>query len=101
MAALSFGFWVALFDHRYEALWVKALHRAFRPDGPRLRKHVSARLSELRLLRNRVAHHDSLQRVAIDTQHEHMLELARWPDPAAGVFLRETTPVTDFLSRRP
>jgi hypothetical protein len=39
VAALSFGFWTAMFGPHYEGLWRTTLHRiAARQDGKRLRR---------------------------------------------------------------
>lgn len=101
LAGLTFGFWTALFDHRYEPLWVSDLHRIVRPDGPRLRRDMARVLSDLRLLRNRAAHHDPLLRVPLDDRNEQLLTLVAWLDPAAGAFLARQSRVADLLRDRP
>jgi len=65
VAELSFGFWTSLLDVRYErsnVLWPHLL----RPTFPRMRnrdrkrKTISARINSIRLLRNRVSHHEPI-----------------------------------------
>jgi hypothetical protein len=58
VAELSFGFWCALAGRHYHwTLWQPCLHRVF--PGVRLpRPHIHGRLENIRLLRNRIAHHE-------------------------------------------
>jgi hypothetical protein len=57
---LTFGFWVALTGPRYaQTAWDKCLYKAF-PRAPVGRKNVQKRLTKIRLLRNRVAHHECI-----------------------------------------
>lgn len=61
IAELNFGFWVFLFSRKYDdgvrAFWRKALHRLF-PGQPRRKVHDT--LQKIRLLRNRLAHHERI-----------------------------------------
>ena len=62
VAALTFGYWTAFFNTDYEDLWRKHLHRiAQRAGGKALRrKDFSTALTPIRLLRNRIAHHEPI-----------------------------------------
>ena len=72
VASLSFGFWVAMLGSggriddsggkaNYEmTLWRPALRKAFPHYKPLIRKQVHAPLSDLRTLRNRIAHHEPI-----------------------------------------
>jgi len=80
VAGLSFGFWRALFDRKYDALWVSRLHRAF-PHGSGSRGEVAALMSGLVPFRNRLAHHETIIRRPIARHYLH-------GDPAAAGFLR-------------
>jgi Abi-like protein len=62
VAALTFSFWNSMFGKEYETLWQTTLHRiAARPDGKGLtRKDFSRPLTHIRLLRNRIAHHEPI-----------------------------------------
>lgn len=88
VAELSFGFWTALFDVRYERgqiLWPKLLRPVFphMPRGIRKRKEVSPRLNRLRHLRNRVFHYEPIWhwRDLMD-QHDEAVKVISWIDPA-------------------
>jgi hypothetical protein len=60
VAELMFGFWTALVGTDYaQRLWDKDLNRAF-PTAKLSRKQVAKRLSKIRFLRNRVAHHECI-----------------------------------------
>jgi hypothetical protein len=62
VAALSFGFWTAMFGPDYEGLWRATLHRiAAKPDGTGLRrKDFSGPLTPIRTIRNRIPHHEPI-----------------------------------------
>ncbi len=58
VAELSFGFWTGLTGHAYaQRLWIPHLHRAF-PNARLGHKRAHERLDAIRLLRNRIAHHE-------------------------------------------
>ncbi|WP_428486978.1 hypothetical protein [Rhodopila sp.] len=60
VAALTFSFWTAMLGAAYETLWQTDLHRIAQcEDGKGLpRKAFSGPLTPIRLLRNRIAHHE-------------------------------------------
>lgn len=65
VAELSFGFWTALFDIRYEhgqVLWPKLLKPTFPflPKGQRTRQFLSRELNQIRFLRNRIFHYEPI-----------------------------------------
>ena len=72
VAALSFGFWVALFAKRYEEeLWRPVLHQCFNPRQERRRLHD--RLNRLRRLRNRIVHHEPILHRDLRADHDLIL----------------------------
>jgi Abi-like protein len=91
VAALSFGFWTAMFGPHYEGLWRTTLHRiAAKPDGKRLRrKDFSGPLTPIRTIRNRIAHHEPIITWDLPGIHKRMVELTRWLSPAAATWCRE------------
>ena len=86
VAALTFGFWTAMFGKDYEVLWQTTLHRiASRPDGKGLkRKDFSAPLTPIRKLRNRIAHHEPILMWNLPKHHEKIIELTSWLSPPAA-----------------
>jgi hypothetical protein len=91
VAALSFGFWTAMFGPHYEGLWRTTLHRiAAKPDGKRLRrKDFSTPLTPIRSIRNHIAHHEPIITWDLPGIHKRMVELTRWLSPAAATWCRE------------
>jgi hypothetical protein len=86
VAELHFGFWTSLLDRRYEQrLWPRLLRDVF-PNLPRRRRTrhtVSARMSEMRRLRNRVFHHEPIWHWQnLPQLHQELLETIRWLDQA-------------------
>lgn len=86
VAGLSFSFWSDLFGRRYEDLWRRHLRHAF-PRASVTRKALSVRLQQLRRLRNRIAHHDSLLDQNLVARIDDMLAIAAWIDPEAREWL--------------
>jgi hypothetical protein len=91
VAALSFGFWTAMFGPDYEGLWRATLRRiAAKPDGTGLRrKDFSGPLTPIRTIRNRIAHHEAIIMWDLRKHHKKMVELTRWLSPAAAAWCRE------------
>lgn len=90
VAALTFGYWTAFFNTDYEDLWRKRLHRiAKRPDGKSLtRKDFSRSLTPIRLLRNRIAHHEPILEWNLPKHYASILQLTEWLSPAAATWCR-------------
>jgi len=100
IAELTLGFWTGLTARTYLfSLWNTCLHKAF-PCIPSDRTKVHAALSDLKVLRNRVAHHERIlgpQGMLYGSKHptlpgqdllikpELVLEVVSWicPDTAA------------------
>ena len=100
VAGLSFGFWRALFDRKYEQLWVTHLHRAF-PHGSGDRSELASLMSRLVPFRNRVAHHETIIRRPIKTHYDDLLELAGLIDPDARTWIESISRVPEVLEQRP
>lgn len=90
VAALTFSFWTTMFNKDYEALWQQTLHRIADPAAPKglKRKSFSGPLTRIRLLRNRIAHHEPILAWDLAKHHSQMLELTGWLSPSAGSWCR-------------
>jgi len=90
VAALTFSFWTAMLSPAYETLWQQDLHRvARRADGAGLRrKDLSSPLTPIRVLRNRVAHHEPILGWNLQKHHEAILRIIEWLSPAAAAWCR-------------
>lgn len=77
VAALSFGFWVALFSKALDREFYNAgLYRAIpnQPPGKKQRQKFHAKLERLKTLRNRIAHHEPLFHRNLEQAHKLILE---------------------------
>jgi hypothetical protein len=90
VAALTFSFWTAMLGAPYENLWQTNLHRiGRREDGKGLRrKDLSAPLTPIRLLRNRIAHHEPILAWNLPKHHDAMLRITGWLSPTAAAWCR-------------
>ncbi|WP_416901063.1 hypothetical protein [Micromonospora echinospora] len=101
VAQLSFGFWVALISTSYDRhLWVPTLHRAF-PHYRGRRGDLYQSLNTVRLLRNRIGHHEPIHYRDLVADHARIYRLLDYLDPelSAGVRVRDEVPMV--LARRP
>jgi len=91
VASLTFSFWTTMFHKDYETLWQQGLHRIADASAPRglKRKSFSGSLTRIRLLRNRIAHHEPILGWDLHKHHERMLEMIEWLSPPAAVWCRE------------
>ena len=91
VAQLNFGFWAGLFDSQYEEqLWRKLLKPVFPgvPNQHRTRGRLSKRLYHIRLLRNRVFHHEPVwSRGDLTELHGQILETIGWISPIMRQFV--------------
>lgn len=100
LAGMDFGFWAALFHGDHEELWRSTLRKAL-PASSGKRKDVVSALEQLRVFRNRLAHHDSLLAVDVLFRLSQMRDVIRWIDPAAEAWFVGTERVTSTYGRRP
>ncbi len=80
IAELNFGFWIGLFGPKYEThLWRPHLRPLFvNAPSPFLRKDAHNALDEIRLLRNRIAHHESILQRPLPQEHGLILTVIHW-----------------------
>lgn len=89
VAELTFGFWCGLTSKVYSAhLWVPHLHKAF-PHKRLGRKEACERLNELRLLRNRIAHHECILEANLPKQHADLIETLGWICPISAAWVSQ------------
>lgn len=100
VAGLSFGFWRALFDKRYDALWVSHLHRAF-PQGTGDRAEIADLMSRLVPFRNRLAHHETVIHHQVRLYCDELLALIGLIDPLAREWLQAVSRVDEVLRTCP
>lgn len=88
IAELSFGFWGGMFGSGQKGLWGPYL-RAIFPTSVRLqRTDIARRLDAIRGLRNRVAHHEPILHLDLQTAYAEILELTEWMSADAADWTR-------------
>lgn len=105
VAALPFGFWVSLFSSgragNYEmTLWRPGLRHAV-PGFSGTRNELHLRLDSLRLLRNRVAHHEPIFRRHLAADHASVVGLLGDISPEFAAWVTGFDEVPAVLARRP
>ncbi|MFM6977956.1 MAG: hypothetical protein ACKOWR_04510 [Micrococcales bacterium] len=88
---LTFGFWTTLIqDNKEKALWVPTLNQAFVPGTNRKAIYKAAR--EIRLVRNKVAHHELLEEFQIESLRQAISSLAVALAPGFPEYIFFSTP---------
>ena len=109
VAALSFGFWVSLLGPggrlpsgrkaNYEmTLWRPALRQAFPHREKLTRKQAHSRLNDLRILRNKIAHHEPIFSRDLAKDHECILDAIGWMSPEMAAWTERCSRVIDSLA---
>lgn len=90
VAALTFSFWTSMLSPKYEDLWQKRLNRIARtPEGKGLkRKKLTGSLTPIRVLRNRIAHHEPIIHWNLPKHYAAMVEITEWLSPPAAAWCR-------------
>lgn len=102
IAELPFGFWVNLLARRYEMpLWRRGLHEAFANVQSGRRSDVYVQLEYLRILRNRVAHHEPIHRRDLLNEQQRILLVLRWISPEASRWAASVSRVEIVASDKP
>ncbi|WNJ87965.1 hypothetical protein [Bosea sp. 685] len=111
VAALSFGFWVALLGAggrlvvggkaNYEmTVWRPAVFRAF-PHVKISRKAAHAPLDYLRTFRNRIAHHEPILDRHLAADYASLQQVAGWISPQTQTWIAHHSRVPSLLSQSP
>ncbi|WP_305789618.1 hypothetical protein [Symbioplanes lichenis] len=101
---LSFGFWTSLVSNspssQYDRLlWVPHLHAAF-PHYRGRRRDLHHHLEAMRLLRNRISHHEPIHHRDLAADHRRIYQLVGFIDPTAAEKARAMDRVPEVLLRR-
>ncbi len=98
VAALSLGFWVALFAKRYEeSLWRPVLHQCFDPRQDR--RHLHDRLNRIRRLRNRIVHHEPILHWDLRADHDLILGMLGLLSPQTKTWVEHHSHVPEVLAQ--
>jgi hypothetical protein len=99
---MTLGFWTALIGRRYEdSLWTKHLHKAFLNATAELtlftgekkivkmrRNDIAKRIDEIRILRNRIAHHKCVLTYAVVKTYEEIMAAIGWLCPTTANWIQ-------------
>jgi hypothetical protein len=100
IAELMFGFWTYLTNNLHEkTLWVPALHNAYKPGTDRPRIHEA--LTELRDVRNRISHHESVFDRQVEAQHRRVVFVAGHLSTELKDYVADTSKVSDIRRAKP
>jgi hypothetical protein len=99
VAELNFGFWANLYSNFYEqGFWVKHLRSVF--PARLSRKVFHDRLTVLKLLRNRIAHHETLIRRDVRQDYTNLLETAGWISYTTQMWIESTNCFEERVAKR-
>ncbi|MEV7457095.1 hypothetical protein [Pseudarthrobacter oxydans] len=102
ISEVTLGFWTNLLEQRpaNEELWRQHLRHAF-PGSPGTRESVHKAVTDMRNLRNRCAHQDSLLDFDPAIELKKLLSLVEWIDPDARPWLEHLETVSEVSDARP
>jgi hypothetical protein len=92
IAQFSFGFWLSLLAKRNETrFWVTTLHSSF-PQAPRSlqRAAIYNAVNDIRLLRNRIAHHEPIYNRNLSKDFQHLITVSSWLCPATADWIKKS-----------
>ena len=109
VADLSLGNWVRLLGtggrkHGTAVDYVKTIwrpHLAQRFPGAPNRQNMHSRVEQMRLLRNRIAHHEPLLHANLNAQHQAAIDLLKIISPVLAIDVGTTSLVPGMIRNRP
>lgn len=102
ISELTLGFWTNLLEQKpaNEELWRQHLRHVF-PGSPGTRESVHKAVTDMRNLRNRCAHQDSLLDFDPGIELKKILSLVEWIDPGARTWIEGIENVSSVVNDRP
>lgn len=108
IAELRFMFWVSMATARHDAkIWTSHLRAGF-PAAPHTgrsgvlpRRHIHQQADAVRLLRNRIAHHEPIFMRDLRSEYAGFLRIMRWRCPKTAAWLHASQSVTALLGNHP
>lgn len=100
IAEFMFGFWTYLTDSLHEkTLWVPALHKAYATGADRSKLHLA--LTDLRDVRNRLAHNESVYDRQPENLRRSIVYVTRHLSEPLREHIEAHSTVSEILTRRP
>lgn len=102
VSELNFGFWRYLLAKRYETtLWTPALRHGFPQFQSQQRKIVYNVVTELHILRNRIAHHEPIFKRDLRQDFVRIYQLIEWISPQTREWSTPFSRVKETISQYP
>lgn len=109
IAELKFVFWERMFTSRHDnAIWnahLRSVLPSFDAEGlktvQQLRGEAFNTLSDIRSLRNRIAHHEPIFRRNIQEEYERIRRVVSWRNEVAAAWLDKVEKVTPMITIKP
>lgn len=102
ISELSLGFWVSLFgrgDDYETRFWRPILSRVF-PGFAHSRRAIHRKLDDVRLFRNKIAHHEPIFYRDLNLDHDGILDLLERLSPEKANWVRDHDRVPEVLQAR-
>jgi hypothetical protein len=87
VAELTFGFWTSLFGGKSHHLW-RHLRPMFNAPGLQ-RRAVNQALTDMRTLRNRIAHHEPILLLPLAARYAAIRDMADWLEADAATWIQQ------------
>ena len=103
VAGLSFGFWIAMLDGRYNInIWSAQLRTAFPhlPDDVN-RKILHARSTKIADFRNRISHHEPIFKRNLSLDYSMCMEGLKWLCPTKASWIKPHCRVSAMMREKP
>lgn len=102
VAELNWGFWTGVLAKRYEtSLWRPHLRSVFNSTVPLTRDKIFVPLDDLRRLRNRIAHHESILNRNIAADYAAIINLIEYICPTTAAWVDSHSQVMAVLASKP
>jgi len=103
VAELNFGFWASLLNSQYENhLWRRHLRPLFvNAPPPLLRKDAHRVLNDVRVLRNRIAHHEPILHRPLPQEYGLVLTAIGWLCSATAAWVGHYSRFNETYAARP
>ena len=107
IAELKFAFWEHLFTAGQDCRIWNAYFRIYFPGTPSeltialARERAYNALKAIRLLRNRIAHHEPIFTRNVSDEYNRIHEMIHWRSPAAAAWMTRKQGVTVLIAQKP
>ncbi|MEM9156674.1 MAG: hypothetical protein AAGB13_16855 [Cyanobacteria bacterium P01_F01_bin.33] len=107
VAEMKFIFWEKMFTARHDGrIWETNIHSVF-PNAPstmsaaQVRQHIHDKVRSIRLLRNRIAHHEPIFSRQLEVDYQAIQDLVDWRNSETGAWMQNIQRVNQLLQSRP